>query len=219
MSSAERPGTRASPLRSRASARSTAPSSAMMTTLRMSGSEGSMRATTSFFSASAIIASSSRRRMPSSSDISFCSILGLSCRSLMARTRALDLLPFSSCSRRCTARRQRSRRAALLALSNRTSSALASSALGCSSTSGVSTASACSSAASSVASTCSSATSATVSLFISSFSNWDIMSPSCASLALIWRVTCALMPDSSTQIIYVIRHCAPSGAPGTSGLV
>ena len=182
MSSSPRPGTRSSPLRSRDSARSMASSSAMMTTLRMSGSAGSTRATMSFFSASAIMESSSRRRMPRSSDISFCSILGLSCRSLSARTRALALPPFSSCSRRMTARRQRSRRAALLALSNRTSlasvcSVAASSALG-----SEASASASFSASFSTASTSavSSTTSVVVSSSVSSFSNWDIMSPSCA---------------------------------------
>ena len=123
--SVPRPGTRAAPLFSIAFARGRESSSAMTTILRISGSSGSMRATRSRFSASARTASSSCRVTPSTSAISFCSILGLRVSSLRARTSRLGLPALSFCSSFSAARRLRSRRAALLALSNSSSSIFA----------------------------------------------------------------------------------------------
>ena len=87
----------------------------------MSSSSGMTRLTIPFFSASAIMASSSRRRTPSSSAISFCSIWGLSSRSLTARTRLFTRSFFSDSSSRIISLRLRSRRAARWHLSKRVS--------------------------------------------------------------------------------------------------
>ena len=175
ISSSERLGTSLTPSRPVFWAASTAPSAAKTTTLRMSSSSGSMRPTRSFFSASIIMELSSRRRMPRRSAISACSILGLSSRSLRARTRLLTRSFFSACSSLTISLRLRRRRAARFTLSK--SSASRSTAFSsASSSSSSSSSSSISSSMTSSSSSSSSAASARTSSFSSMISSFSVYS-------------------------------------------
>ena len=153
---------------------------------RMSSSSGMIRVTAPTSSASRRMPSSSRRRMPSRSDISFCSIWGLSSRSLRARMSSLARAASASASRPMANLRLRSRRAARCTLSKSWSSRLGSSAASSEASSAVSSTTSSASTASSTTSTVSEA-STTSSTFSFSFSMYsDISSSFCALGRVHW---------------------------------
>ena len=145
---------------------------------RMSSSSGMTRVTAPASSASRRMPSSSRRRMPSRSDISFCSIWGLSSRSLRARISSLARAASASASRPMANLRLRSRRAAFCTLSNSWSSRESSSAASSASASSDSAAVSATSSAASSTSAASVASTATVASSMISFSMFSDMSSS-----------------------------------------
>ena len=169
---------------------------------RMSSSSGMMRVTAPTSSASRRMPSSSRRRMPSRSDISFCSIWGLSSRSLRARMSSLARAASASASRPMANLRLRSRRAARCTLSKSWSSRLGSSAASSAVSSTTSSASTASSTAPEA-----STTSSTFS-FSFSFSMYSDIS---SSFCVLGRVHWGPRPDAGDLYFRLGIISTPSG--------